>query len=149
MEIRWINERDVEQIFDIEQEAFTSPWSREAILTEVISPKSHYLVADVDGEVIGYAGLWKIFDEGHVTNIAVKNGYRHRGVGKALMERLMEACGEMGIARYTLEVRVSNLNAIKLYSSLGYEAAGIRKNFYDKPNEDAMIMWKVLDEVKN
>lgn len=142
MEIRWITRQDVEQIYAIELEAFTSPWSRQAILTEVISEKSYYLVAVVDDEVIGYAGLWKIFDEGHITNIAVKWGYRNKGIGKTLMQKLIAESMEVGIHRFTLEVRVSNERAIHLYESLGFNTAGVRKNFYDKPNEDALIMWK-------
>lgn len=142
MLIRDITEKDVEQIYEIELEAFSSPWSRESILMEVISSKSRYLVVDVEGEILGYAGLWKIFDEGHVTNIAVKKGYRHKGLGRAMMEQLISDTKCEGVGSFTLEVRASNVGALKLYRSLEFEEAGRRKNFYEKPREDAIIMWK-------
>ena len=142
MEIREILEKDVEQVYAIELEAFSSPWSRESILMEVISPRSHYLVMDYEGEIIGYAGLWKIFDEGHITNIAVKKGYRNRGFGLLLMERLMEHAQDNQIEKLTLEVRCGNFQALKLYKKLGFVEAGRRKGFYDLPKEDAIIMWK-------
>jgi ribosomal-protein-alanine N-acetyltransferase len=142
MEIRKILEKDVEQVYAIELEAFSSPWSRESILMEVISPRSHYLVMDNEGEIIGYAGLWKIFDEGHITNIAVKKRYRNRGFGLLLMERLMEHAQDNQIDKLTLEVRCGNFQALKLYKKLGFVEAGRRKGFYDRPKEDAIIMWK-------
>ncbi len=142
MVIRNILDSDVNQIYAIEKESFSSPWSREAILSEVSSERSHYMVVEIDGEIIAYAGLWKIFDEGHITNIAVKDSYRNKGVGKGLMSSLLTNTAKIGIDSFTLEVRRSNIGAIKLYESLGFEVAGIRKNFYDKPNEDALIMWK-------
>lgn len=142
MVIREINEVDVEQIYAIEVESFSSPWSREAVLMEVISPRSHYLVVDVESEIIGYAGLWKIFDEGHITNIAVKQGYRHKGLGYLLMLELIKYAKINEIGKLTLEVRVSNLAALTLYKKLGFEEAGRRKAFYDDPTEDAIIMWK-------
>ncbi|PKM57430.1 MAG: ribosomal-protein-alanine N-acetyltransferase [Firmicutes bacterium HGW-Firmicutes-3] len=142
MEIREILEKDVEQVYAIELEAFSSPWSRESILMEVVSPRSHYLVMENEGEIIGYAGLWKIFDEGHITNIAVKKGFQNRGLGLILMERLMEHAQENQIEKLTLEVRCGNFQALKLYKKLGFVEAGRRKGFYDLPKEDAIIMWK-------
>ncbi|MDF1615981.1 ribosomal protein S18-alanine N-acetyltransferase [Petrocella sp. FN5] len=142
MEIRKILEKDVEQIYTIELEAFSSPWTRESILMEVISPRSHYLVMENEDEIIGYAGLWKIFDEGHITNIAVKKGFRNRGLGLLLMEQLMDHAKENQIKKLTLEVRCSNFQALKLYKKLGFAEAGRRKGFYDLPKEDAIIMWK-------
>jgi len=142
MEIRKIHEKDVEQVYAIELEAFSSPWTRESILMEVISPRSHYLVMENESEIIGYAGLWKIFDEGHITNIAVKKGYRNRGLGLLLMERLIDHAQESQIKRLTLEVRCGNFQALKLYKKLGFIEAGRRRGFYDFPKEDAIIMWK-------
>lgn len=144
MIVRNITEADVEQVYQIEQDVFSSPWSKTSIMTEVISPKCHYKVVEADGEILGYAGLWKIIDEGHITNIAVKEGRRNQGLGRALIEALVEECRAIDVKRYTLEVRVSNEAAIGLYKNLNFEVAGVRKNFYDKPNEDALIMWKEL-----
>jgi len=142
MEIREIVEKDVEQVYAIELEAFSSPWTRASILMEVISPRSHYLVMENEGEIIGYVGLWKIFDEGHITNIAIKKGYRNRGFGLLLMEKLMDHAQENQIEKLTLEVRCGNFQALKLYKKLGFVEAGRRKGFYDLPKEDAIIMWK-------
>jgi ribosomal-protein-alanine N-acetyltransferase len=142
MVIREIEEKDVEQVYVIEMESFDSPWSRASILGEIISPRSHYLVVDVEDEIIAYAGLWKIFNEGHITNIAVKKGYRHKGLGFLLMQDLVRYSKDHAIEKLTLEVRVGNLAALTLYKKLGFEEAGRRKGFYDNPTEDAIIMWK-------
>ena len=96
-----------------------------------------------DGDsMIAYCGFLQSFDEADITNVAVREEYRAQGVGRAMLEALMEGGKERGISRFTLEVRVSNIPALHLYESLGFVSAGIRKNFYDLPKEDAVIMWK-------
>lgn len=140
--IRELGAWDVPEVYAIECDNFAQPWTREALLGEIASERSHYLVALEGEEVIGYIGLWKIFDEGHITNIAVKKSWHGKGVGSQLVEGMLSLGHGLGIDCYTLEVRVSNSPAIHLYKKYGFEAAGIRKNFYDLPKEDAIIMWR-------
>lgn len=144
MEIRKMIEKDINQIHEIESEAFSVPWTIESIMMEVINKRSHYLVIDLDGEIVGYAGLWKIFDEGHINNIAIKKCHRNKGLGRLLMEALIAQSKTHGMMKFTLEVRVSNNQAIKLYEGLGFKEEGIRKEFYNDPKENAIIMWRDL-----
>lgn len=140
--IRELNEGDIDQVYAIECENFAQPWTRQALLGEIASDRSHYLVAVEEEEVIGYIGFWKIFDEGHITNIAVKKSWHGKGIGSSLVEGMLSLGNGLGIDSYTLEVRVGNYPAIALYKKYGFESAGIRKGFYDLPKEDAMIMWR-------
>ncbi len=139
---RLLEEKDINRIHEIECANFSAPWTKESLLGEIISERSHYIVVENNGEVIGYCGFWKIFDEGHITNIAVDQPYQGKGVGSRLIKEMLELGKTLDVVSYTLEVRVSNLQAIGLYEKFGFENVGIRKNFYDNPNEDAMIMWK-------
>ncbi len=141
MLIRGLASDDIGEVYTIECESFSSPWTKAALLGELESEKSHYLVAVEEMRIVGYIGFWKIFDEGHVTNVAVSSAWRSKGVGSALVEAMKSYGYGLGINSYTLEVRVGNRPAIALYEKHGFESAGIRKNFYDHPNEDAMIMW--------
>ena len=140
--IRELDQADVAQVYAIECENFSQPWTRQALLGEIASERSHYLVALDDDEIIGYIGFWKIFDEGHITNVAVKKSFHNKGVGSQLVEGMLALGHGLGIDRYTLEVRVGNHPAIALYRKYNFENAGIRKGFYDLPKEDAMIMWR-------
>ena len=101
-----------------------------------------YFCAVTGGKAVGYAGMWKVFDEGHITNIAVHPEFRNAGVGSALIEALISAAKENGITSLTLEVRKSNLPALALYRKYGFRECGIRKSYYTDNNEDAIIMWK-------
>jgi ribosomal-protein-alanine N-acetyltransferase len=135
--------KDIEEVHSIEKNTFPSPWSKDAFTNELMSnTHSIYMVIQEDDTIIAYAGLWNIVGEGHITNIAVKKERRGVGFGRKITEALIYEGKKQGITSFTLEVRVSNENAIKLYEKLGFEIAGLRKNFYDKPNEDAYIMWK-------
>lgn len=135
--------KDIEEVHSIEESTFPDPWSQDAFTKELMSnTHSIYMVIEEDGTIIAYAGLWNIVGEGHITNIAVKKERRGAGFGRKITEALIYEGKKQGITSFTLEVRVSNNNAIKLYEKLGFEIAGVRKNFYDKPKEDAYIMWK-------
>lgn len=94
------------------------------------------------GQVCGYVGVWKILDEGHITNVAVAPDYRRMHIGRAMLEALIEVTGQAGIERYTLEVRASNEPAIRLYEGLGFKSEGIRPGYYEDNGEDAVIMWR-------
>ena len=145
--IRQMKEDDLGRIMEIEKDCFTTPWSRESFLIEITENLlARYLVAEVDGIVAGYGGIWMIVGEGHITNIGVESKYRKLGVGKKLVEGLITVSKAMGIKSMTLEVRESNIPAQKLYEQYGFISHGIRPNYYQDDNEDAIIMWKKLDE---
>lgn len=145
MIIRRMEERDLEQVYQIEKESFTRPWTyrdfEEAIENTNSLYLKLYLVAEEDGIIIGYCGLWGIAGEGQINNVAVKKEYRGRHVGFGMLNELIQSGRENNLTAFTLEVRVSNHSAIKLYHHLGFEDVGIRKDFYDYPKEDAIIMW--------
>lgn len=137
---------DVEAIYAIEQEVFSSPWSLESIRSEVLSDRAHYILLKDDDTLVGYGGYWKIFDEGHITNIAVSRPFWGQGYGHQLVAHMLGSGKNKGINRFTLEVRASNAPAIHLYKSHGFTEAGRRKGFYDDPKEDALIMWCEVSE---
>lgn len=137
---------DIPQIVAIEQEAFTSPWTSEAFVNELT--KNHfarYMVMAYGDEVIGYGGMWTIMDEAHITNIAVRADYRGRGLGERLLTELQRTAVMFGSERMTLEVRVSNEVAQRLYRKMGFEPSGIRPGYYSDNQEDALIMWAELE----
>jgi ribosomal-protein-alanine N-acetyltransferase len=101
-----------------------------------------YLVAKVNEKAVGYIGMWKVLNEGHITNVAVHPEFRHQGIGNQLVSELLSLCVKENIDLVTLEVRKSNQNAIKLYEKHGFVAEGIRKAYYQDNKEDAIIMWK-------
>ncbi|NDL67633.1 tRNA (adenosine(37)-N6)-threonylcarbamoyltransferase complex dimerization subunit type 1 TsaB [Anaerotalea alkaliphila] len=142
LRIRPLEEGDLEGIALLEREAFSTPWSREAFEKELHSPQSRMLVAEKGGSLLGYAGLWKVLDEGHFTNVAVRKESRGQGVGKALVQELISRGEEEGLESFTLEVRRSNGPALGLYESCGFAVEGIRKEYYMEPTEDALLLWR-------
>jgi ribosomal-protein-alanine N-acetyltransferase len=141
MLIRMMTETDLSEVCAIEQETFSDPWSEEDFRSSMREANNGYLVAEIDQKIIGYCGYWGIVGEGYIYNVAVKKEYRNQRIGYRMLENLIETSKSKGIASFTLEVRSSNEAAIHLYETLGFKAAGIRKDFYTKPNEDAVIMW--------
>lgn len=138
---------DLDDIMDIEKVAFTTPWSRKAFTMEITENLlAKYIVAEIDSKVVGYAGIWLILDEGHITNIAVSNVYRGQGIGKYLMMGLIDFCKKSKIQNMTLEVRKSNIVAQNLYKKYGFLDCGIRPNYYADDHEDAVIMWKTIED---
>ncbi|GIO40073.1 ribosomal-protein-alanine acetyltransferase [Paenibacillus antibioticophila] len=145
--IRKMTLEDIPDIMIIEHESFTLPWSEEAFRNELtMNHFAKYLVMELDGQPIAYAGMWTIVDEAHITNIAVRTAYRGQGLGETLLLQLIQLAMEYRIERMTLEVRESNLVAQALYRKLGFEPAGIRKGYYSDNQEDAVIMWCELPE---
>lgn len=133
----------IDDVMVVENLSFSIPWSKNAFIEEVTRNKfARYLVATLDGRTVGYAGMWKVFDEGHITNIAVHPEYRRSGVGSMLLEVLIEKAMSEGITKLTLEVRRSNFTARSLYKKFGFEDCGVRKGYYADNNEDAIIMWR-------
>ncbi len=126
----------------LDAQIFSMPWSEHGFLSSLLSEDTLYLTVRAGGRLIGYCGLLQSFDEADITNVAVAEEYRGQGIGCAMLTELMQRGSARGIERFTLEVRVSNLAARSLYRKLGFVSVGIRKNFYEKPREDADIMWK-------
>lgn len=130
----------LDAITEIENQSFSHPWSRFAFERELENSVADYTVAVLDGEVVAYGGMWHILDEGHITNIAVRQDMRRKGIGDALVANMLQKGREKGIGAFTLEVRVSNTGAQALYKKHGFESVGIRKKYYPD-GEDAMIFW--------
>ena len=138
--IRRMTLADVDGVAAVEAATFPTPWSRDAFASEMKNVAARYLVAEKDGQIIGYAGAWIIIDESHITNIAVLKEYRGQGIGRALTAGLMQYLSNLGAAYATLEVRKSNVVAQSLYVSLGFIKLGVRKRYYEDNGEDALIM---------
>ncbi len=134
---------DEKVIAEIERECFESPWSENAVLSSIDSGDV-FLTLEEGFEVIGYVGLKSVLDEGYINNIAIKKEHRRKGGATLLLKSLIEKAKQMDLAFISLEVRVSNQNAISLYEKFGFENKGIRKNFYENPKEDAIIMTKTM-----
>lgn len=140
--IRLMQSKDVQQVAIIEKECFSIPWTESALEKEVENEDSLFCVCEIDGKVVGYAGMYYVYPEGDITNVAVIREYRKQGFAKKILSYMFDEARKRGVTQYTLEVRVSNVSAIELYNKLGFESVGVRKNFYDNPKEDAFIMWK-------
>lgn len=142
IEIMETSLEDLEAIAQIERQIFSRPWSRDGFEASVMADNTVYLTARLDGEIAGYCGMIWCMDEAEITNVAVKETCRKKGVAIAMLQKLL-ACGNAHDVRsFILEVRKSNVAAIALYEKLGFKKCGVRKNFYEKPTEDAIIMWK-------
>jgi [ribosomal protein S18]-alanine N-acetyltransferase len=150
--IRVATAEDVDAMTELDATCFSAPWSRASFEAELTTNNlAWYLVAEElvpggVGLIIGYAGLWAIEDEGHITNVAVHPDYRRMHLGFILVEMLIAQTRKEGLKRFTLEVRPSNQAAISLYEQFGFVSAGLRKGYYEDNNEDAMIMWLEAEE---
>lgn len=143
MIIRDMTLDDVDRVSQLEEEAFSMPWHRESFIEMINNKDALYMVADDNGKVVGTCGIITAVGEGDISNVVVDKEYRNKGVGELLVSEVMKmAADTLNVAEYTLEVRVSNASAIRLYEKLGFVSEGIRPRFYEKPTEDAMIMWK-------
>lgn len=140
--IRRMDESDLDKVYSIEKATFSIPWSYESFLDTLKLPQTIYLVAEFQGDIVGYLGIWKVLDEGNITNVAVKEDLRKKGIGHLLISEGIRIAKNEGIKDLTLEVRESNIYAISLYEKNGFENVGIRPGFYERPKEDAVIMWK-------
>ena len=140
--IRQMSDADVEAVAKIEEATFSMPWKPDDFRDMIRWDNMTYLVAELGGMIIGGAGMRNILGDGEITNVAILSKYRGMGYGKRLIAALLKAGRELGAKDFTLEVRVSNTPAIRLYESLGFVSEGVRPNFYERPTEDALIMWK-------
>src|SRR5262245_10420020 len=152
-----MREADVNTVQEIEREIFATPWPRNAYYRELASRASahdvvlrqegpverppHFRIADYDPTIVGYGGMWRMYDEAHVTTIGVRRDLQHRGYGRILFAGLVQAAYDMGAKWITLEVRTSNDNAMRMYESFGFKVIGRRKGYYTDNGEDAIVMW--------
>ena len=144
VELRSLQMRDLNAIEEIERRAYPTPWSRSMFASELAKPSSICLGAfDAEsGRLVGYLIISRYVDAWHVMNVAVEPAERRRGIATTLLERLFELTGGRSRRGYTLEVRVSNTGAIRLYERLGFRPRGVRRGYYTDNREDALIMWK-------
>ncbi|MBQ7455647.1 MAG: ribosomal protein S18-alanine N-acetyltransferase [Clostridia bacterium] len=140
--LRRMTVEDVDAVHAIEEATFAKPWSRQSFYEEMTrNACARYLVAVTEaGEIVGFAGVWVVLDEGHITNIAVRADHRGQGIGKLLTTGLMQYAANLGVIYMTLEVRRSNLVAQHLYLGHGFIQVGVRKRYYEDNGEDALFM---------
>jgi ribosomal-protein-alanine N-acetyltransferase len=152
-----MREADISTVQEIEREIFATPWPRNAYYRELASRSSaHYVIlrqegnvekpanlkgSELDPSIIGYGGMWRMYDEAHVTTIGVRRDMQHRGYGRALFAGLVQAAYDMGAKWVTLEVRTTNENAMRMYEAFGFKVIGRRKGYYTDNGEDAIVMW--------
>lgn len=143
IEIRRMTPEDVDQVSQLEEKTFSMPWHRESFIEMINNPTSLFMVA-VDGDkLVGTCGMITVAGEGDISNVVIDEKYRGAGFGYRLVGEAMKKAEELlNVTEFTLEVRVSNTAAIGLYEKIGFVSEGIRPHFYEKPDEDAMIMWK-------
>ena len=137
-----MDESHVSQIAALEKICFSEPWSENSIASELTNPLSVWLVAEIDGALVGYIGSQSVLGESDVMNVAVSPDYRRRGIGEALVLALVEELKKQGNHCLSLEVRLSNAPARSLYEKLGFAEVGRRPNYYRNPKEDALILRK-------
>jgi ribosomal-protein-alanine N-acetyltransferase len=138
-------EGDVEAVARLEREAFSSPWTADTFRRLMVREGTEIWVADLPpAGVVGYAVLWCVLDHGELANIAVHPEHRGRGLGSCLLDRVMERARERGVRNMYLEVRVSNQRAADLYERRGFQEIGRRRDYYDRPREDARVLVKRL-----
>ena len=144
LKIRRMGRRDLDQVLELESLCFPIPWSRESFLSELRNPLAQYIVAEEGFVIQGYAGVWLIFDEGHITNVAVHPRARGKRIGELLLVNTLAFVSAHGGVSVTLEVRPSNDAALSLYRRNGFAEVGVRKGYYSDNGEDALIMTKKL-----
>jgi len=134
----------IDDVMAIEDVSFTNPWTRDMYLAELGNPGVSfcYLARAAGGRVVGFCSFWKVADELHINNLAVLPASRRAGVASALLGRVLADGARLGAVRATLEVRKSNDPARLLYERLGFAIAGVRRSYYTKPDEDAIVLWR-------
>ncbi|HUR35797.1 MAG TPA: ribosomal protein S18-alanine N-acetyltransferase [Vicinamibacterales bacterium] len=135
---------DIDDILRIESASFTNPWTREMYLSELEhrDVSFFYIARDAVGEPIGFCSCWLVLDEVHINNLAVLPERRRGGVATALLTRVLDDGAGKGAHRATLEVRRSNEPALRLYEKLGFRVTAVRRGYYTRPDEDAMVLWR-------
>ena len=146
MEYRILNaeERHIEALEQMERQCFSVPWTKQQLRCELPDDRHEFLVAEQNGTLLGYVGMMHVLDEGYISNVAVAPQARRQGIAAALIAELIERAKALELSFVTLEVRESNTPAIALYAGFDFAPVGRRKNYYEQPREDAIIMTKYL-----
>lgn len=144
--IRKMEKKHIEEVYQIEELSFFTPWSKKSILAEVENPIGRYIVIEEDEKVVAYGGFWLVLPEANINNVAVIPSHRGRGISKILMNELIAMARSEGAKELYLEVRSSNRVAQNLYRSLGFVMIGLRSGYYVDTEEDAIVMLKNLIE---
>ena len=143
------DERDIPSIEQIEIQCFSMPWTQAQLNSQLRDSQHEFLTAKSDdGTVMGYIGMMYVLDEGYISNVAVEPAYRRQGIADELIRELLDRAERLELAFVTLEVRESNAPAAALYSKHGFKPVGLRKNYYELPRENAILMTKFLKEMK-
>ena len=146
LDIRTMRSADLPQVMLIELSTFTMPWSEATFRGLLRRRDSDLFVADIKGEIAGYAVFWAVLDQGELGNVAVDESHRGQGIGSKLIQAVLERAADRGVREVFLEVRKSNVGAQDLYKTFGFSEVGRRKNYYLEPLEDALVMKKIIDE---
>lgn len=139
--VRAMKKPDVRAVYEIETLSFRTPWSYRSLLGELKNTVAHYTVLEQDGEIIGYCGMWVLFEEAHITNIAIHPAFRGNGYGKQLLHATMRVAASFGAEMMTLEVRETNTVAQRMYDEMDFLQQGRRKRYYSDTGEDALLLW--------
>ncbi len=143
--IRPMTNEDAERASELESMVFSMPWKADDFLEMIERTYAHYFVAVKNDTIVGIIGLRDVAGEGEISNVATHPDFRRQNIASMLMQRALEECDNLGISDITLEVRTSNKAAIALYEKYGFKGEGVRPIFYEKPREDALIMWRRLN----
>ena len=141
--IRSMKREDISAVHALECLCFRTPWSKMSLLGELRNDVAHYFVLTIDDAVCGYGGMWVLYEEAHVTNIAVHPDFRRKGYAKLLLLQLMKKAISLGAEAMTLEVRESNYGAQALYEQLGFAQNGYRPRYYEDTGEGALLLWNI------
>lgn len=144
--IQDVREEQLDQIEQLEQLCFSVPWPRDALRRQLPDDNHVFLAATDGGRVLGYVGMMFVLDEGYISNVAVAPAFRRRGIADALIAELLRRADALSLSFVTLEVREHNIPAISLYENNGFVRVGLRKNYYQKPCENAVLMTKYLEK---
>jgi len=137
-----MTKEDLSGVLEVSSLSLKESWNIDSYSSELSNPLAKYLIAKVNNQIVGFAGVWVIIDEGHITNIAVHPNFREKGIGTTLLQSLIDHLEDWGCNSLTLEVRSSNDAAKGLYKKFGFLEEGIRKKYYNDNDEDALIMWR-------
>ena len=133
----------IPQIEALERQCFSMPWTAELLQSQMKGSQHEFIAAvSPEGNVLGYVGMMYVLDEGYISNVAVSPEHRRQGIADALIDRLCKICEGLSLSFVTLEVRAGNAPAIALYEKHGFRSVGLRKNYYERPKEDALLMTK-------